>query len=240
MLRHAFFLVFLVVIFGGCTSDVPLDFSIYSRNFNQIQDRIVACAASDENTENSRTIVFFKTIENTSNLQVWYSPEYTQDFSQYTEEQPSDFIDLFKGFMGRILSNRESGAIIVSLIEDDKLYYSKPIEILSTVQETILDQTVEVDLENNLMPVFSWENSTIDESSIYFHLITHPLSDQAISGTYSYDNTFQFYKLDNVVFNVTEDENPELIANNLYRITLMHVSDNNWVTRISERTFNTQ
>jgi len=58
-----------------------------------------------------------------------------------------------------------------------------------------------------------------------------------LSATYTFDKMFQYYKLDNVVLNVTEEEPPNLVVNDTHGFTLLAVSEDNWVNLFSEVIF---
>lgn len=205
-------------------------------------DDLVACAAStlvlSMDFPPVHTMVYYKTVEGQGDIKVWYSEAFSQDFSKYQEITVND-VRIHNNFMGSALMNLQSGSIIVSTSTEDEFIYSKPIEILSDEITTVIHTDVEVDLANGLNPFFTWPESTVDSESIYFHLIVDMVNDDAITGTYSYENTFTFYDLNNVVFNVTEKENPELLSNTNYLMQVMHVSDNNYVTKITRAEFTT-
>tara|TARA_B110000037_G_scaffold188288_1_gene219533 strand:- start:56975 stop:57187 length:213 start_codon:yes stop_codon:yes gene_type:complete len=66
------------------------------------------------------------------------------------------------------------------------------------------------------------------------------LEGNLISGTYTYEKNFTFYDLTNVVLNI-KDVDPALALqpNRTYRITMMAVSQDNWVNLLCEKKFNT-
>ena len=91
-----------------------------------------------------------------------------------------------------------------------------------------------------MTPRFSWEDGIIDESVIYFQII----SDEAnnfISGTYTFEKEFTFYDLSNVVLNITDTTStPTLEPNQDYKFTMMGVSEDNWVNLFIEKEFTTE
>ena len=86
------------------------------------------------------------------------------------------------------------------------------------------------------MPIFSWEDGIIKENAIFFEVISEA-NDELLSGTYTFERHFQYYILDNVVLNITEEEPPILQANTPYNFTLMGVSEDNWVNLFIQRGF---
>ena len=88
-------------------------------------------------------------------------------------------------------------------------------------------------------PTFKWVDGSIKENVIYFQVISDE-ANNLISGTYTYEKEFTFYDLSNVVFNITDpNTNPELQPNSDYKITLMGVSEDNWVNLYMEEEFST-
>jgi len=73
--------------------------------------------------------------------------------------------------------------------------------IKNNTKPTEWSESVTIDLEDSLMPKFIWEDGIIPENVIYFEVISNEEND-FISGTYTFDTLFQFYKLDNVVLKV--------------------------------------
>jgi hypothetical protein len=61
--------------------------------------------------------------------------------------------------------------------------------------------------------------------------------DELLSGTYTIESRFQYYKTDNVVLNITQGIPPSLIAGANYNFTLMGVSADNWVNTLIEKSF---
>ncbi|MGC1204173.1 MAG: hypothetical protein WA839_04710 [Flavobacteriaceae bacterium] len=53
-----------------------------------------------------------------------------------------------------------------------------------------------------------------------------------LSGTYTSENQFQYYKLNNIVLNSTQNAPPELITGDNYIFTVMDVSIDNWVNEV--------
>lgn len=238
MLIRYSFLIFLGSLLFSCTSPSDKNLQEYTSSFEAVKDNLVSCAASDPSNDNA-SIVFYKTIAGANNLRFWHSETYSEDLLDYTILDQLVADDLFNGFMGKYDTSIGNGSVILSLEKGDTLIYCKPIEILSKDQEALRDNDINIDQSDILNPSFDWPESTIDPSSIYFHLIVDSDDNEAISGTYSYENTFTFYMLDNVVFNVTEKSDPQLFVDKNYEITLMQVSDNNWVTKISTKVFST-
>ena len=82
------------------------------------------------------------------------------------------------------------------------------------------------------MPLFSWRDNFVSDNAIYFQVLTTQQGD-LLSGTYTNQNKFQYYKLDNVVLNITKQEPPVLQRGTAYLFTLMDVSRDNWVNVVT-------
>lgn len=227
----------LILVLSSCTKSFD-HLQDYINNFDAASDALVSCAASN-GEDLSKSVIFYRSIPNSSNIQLWHSETYSQDLTNYSLVEDVTVESLFNGFMGKLEENINHGAVIVSFDVSDTVVYCKPIELLNQNQATVRNESITIDQTELLEPNFQWTNSTIDPNSIYFQLIVNTDSNLAVSGTYTYENQFQFYNLSNVVFNVTEEPNPMLKGNSNYQITLMQVSDNNWVHTISTKSFNT-
>jgi len=58
-----------------------------------------------------------------------------------------------------------------------------------------------------------------------------------LSGTYTFEQHFSYYVLDNVVLNITEETPPVLETATPYNFTLMGVSEDNWVNLFIQKSF---
>jgi len=81
-----------------------------------------------------------------------------------------------------------------------------------------------------------WDEGKYKDSKIYFHVISDD-ANNVLSGTYTFERNFQYYKLDNVVLNVTQGTPPVLESGAFYNFTLLGVSEDNWVNLFSEIPF---
>ena len=79
----------------------------------------------------------------------------------------------------------------------------------------------------------------IDENIIYFQVISD-VNGNFISGTYTVEKEFTFYDLSNVVFNITDTTAlPVLELDTQYVVTLMGISEDNWVNVYMQKPFST-
>ena len=146
-------------------------------------------------------------------------------------------LPVFNGFLLKYeIQPIEEQWVIVTFEEDGIVNISNPIHIKHLSKPTeYLPENVTV-ASNTIMPIFEWEDGRFDDSVIYFQAVLTENND-LLSATYTFDKMFQYYKLDNVVLNVTEQEPPSQVENDTYGFTLLGVSEDNWVNLFSEVIF---
>lgn len=235
-MRHLIILLVLVVcscsvdkeVFNGTLQAVVEDEEVVLNN-------VIACAAS--NKSDDRTSVFLYPRERATNIRYFETrtPESDKnDFSEYDEFDVSPQ-DIFNGYLKRIETRVDEGVwVIVSFEEDEKVHLCNPIRIKKDSKPTeYLPDSVSVENIDTVMPRFTWSDGTYDDTAIYFQVVSDNKND-LLSGTYTYEKTFQYYDTVNVVLNVTRDAPPELDLNGTYDFTLMGVSEDNWVNLFAE------
>ncbi len=162
------------------------------------------------------------------------------DFSKYTQKFLKDD-PIFNGYLRKYNNPGFIGERvgIVTFITEGNLHISDPIRIKTNPKPTEVNANLLSVNEIGVNPEFVWEDGDIKENVIYFQVITD-LNDNVVSATYTFDKNFTFYDLDNVVLNITDpNTTPLLQPNTSYKITLMGVSEDNWVNSLSERIFQT-
>lgn len=202
-----------------------------------VMDNVIACAASNEN--DGLISVFFYPRDGATNLQYFETKNVDgnkNDFSSY-KQKVVPLIDLFNGYLKKFeVSVSSEKWVIVAFEEEGKIHLSNPIRLKQIAKPTeYLPENLMVDTATT-MPIFSWMDGTYDDTKIYFQVISDSQKN-LISGTYTFEKMFQFYKLDNVVLNITKGTPLELEQNMTYRFTLMAVSEDNWVNQFSEINF---
>jgi len=203
-----------------------------------VLDNVIACAASNQN--DGRTSVFLYPREGGTNIRYFETRSRDSDkndFSQYDEFDVSPQ-NIFNGYLKRIETRVDEGKwVIVSFEEDDKVHLCNPIRIKKDSKPTeYLPDSVSVANIDTTMPRFTWSDGNHDDTAIYFQVVSDTQSD-LLSGTYTYERTFQYYNTSNVVLNVTRETPPELDLNETYNFTLMGVSEDNWVNLFAELPF---
>ena len=201
-------------------------------------DNVIACAGSNEDPE--LVSIYLYPREGVTNIRYFETTTAEEDKNDYTNytEMNGTLLDVFNGFLLRYeVAVPEEKWIIVSFEEEGEIHLSNPIRLKHLTKPTeYLPQNVAIDISSPLMPAFTWTDGAFDDSRIYFHVVSDA-ADNLLSGTYTYDRMFQFYNLDNVVLNITEETPPDLILDDTYNFTLLAVSEDNWVNLFAEVRF---
>ncbi|PRX56414.1 hypothetical protein [Flagellimonas meridianipacifica] len=235
----------LSLILSSCSSDgedeaildaIRLDSFLEGREV--VLDNVIACAASNRNPE--LVSVFLYPRPGVSNIRYFETSTAEvdkNDFAQYTSKELPLF-DVFNGHLLRYeIEPEEEKWVIVSFEEEGDVHVSNPIRLKQLSKPTeYLSENVMTDLSMGTMPQFTWEDGRFTDSRIYFHVVTNAFND-FLSGTYTFERRFQYYKLDNVVLNITEETPPILTPGTPYGFTLLAVSEDNWVNLFSEIPF---
>ena len=235
----------LLLVFLSCSSDdggatilegSRLDEMLAEREV--VLANVIACAAS--NVDPTKVSVFLYPRPNASNIRYYETvsaEDDKDDFSNYSLREPPLF-DVFNGFLLRyeVEPEREKW-VIVTFEEGGMVHVSNPIRLkqLSGPTEYLSDNVI-VDFSEGNMPQFTWVDGRITDSIIYFHVISDA-ENELLSGTYTLERQFQYYKLENVVLNITEETPPTLTMDTTYTFTLLAVSEDNWVNLFSEVPF---
>ena len=252
MQKLIIYLLWASFLFFSCKNDgkIDLPISLQSHIEEKIElipfNELVACAAGGQ--------VGFLDDENLP-LSIFFYPELSASEFKYYETESSDddpynlnlFLEknvsqepLFNGFLQRFPLPKPEKDIWarVSFIANDTLWYCKPIRLKYFEKPTqYAPELCQVDLSEPMEPIFSWQDGTADDNVIYFQVISDVHSN-ALAGTYTTDLFFQYYQLDNVVFNVTRPgQAVPLQVDSTYHFTLMGVSDDNWVNLIMDKNF---
>jgi len=235
-----------IIFFISCTESEeisdPKNLQEYlTINNNKVLDEVIACAAS-KNEDAAVSYVFYYPISGATNIQYFETENITvakDNFELYTpvvlEKEP-----VFNGYLERFIRNEATESwCIVTYETEGRVHVSNPIKLKNASKPTEWTDAVTINLETTLMPQFSWEDGVIAENEIYFEVLSDA-ENNLLSGTYTYETSFQFYKLDNVVLNITTNVDPTLNINEEYNFTKMGVSEDNWVNLVLQKTFISQ
>ncbi|RKR15182.1 hypothetical protein CLV91_1264 [Maribacter vaceletii] len=233
------FCAFLV----SCSEDLEetketLQSSLEGKDF--VIDNVIACAASGKNE--SKVSIFLYPRPRAINIQCYATPTETHDKNNYRNytKIKSSLSNVFNGYLMKFDIDFDSEKwVIVTFEEEGKTHLCNPIRLKQFTKPTeYLTDNVTIDASTQ-MPSFTWEDGSLLDTKIYFQVVSSA-ENNLLSGTYTFNNHFIYYNLDNVVLNVTRDNPPELNNNTNYNFTLMGVSEDNWVNLFSEKPFTTQ
>ena len=209
-------------------------------------NELVACAAGGQanflEDENFPLSIFFYPELNATDFKYYETESGTadpDDLNLFVEKEATHEA-LFNGFLRRFLRPRPSEDVWarVSFVANDTLWYCKPIRLkFFEKPTTYAPEDCVVDLTNPTEPIFTWTDGMPNDNFIYFQVVS-AANGNALSGTYTNDLFFQYYFLDNVVFNVTRaGQVKDLEVGETYQFTLMGVSEDNWVNLIMDKGF---
>ena len=232
--------VIACLFLGSCATDdvgdlIINDATILSQFLNNKtyeEDTVIACAASSENDVNV-VYVYFYPEEGASNFKLYETDESEVDSKDFSEYK---FIDLdtqplFNGALRFFETNSNAAWFTVVYNLDEAIKIATPIRNKKNEQPSLWTDEVSINQQQALMPLFTWDIISEENNAIFFEVLSTEDSD-LISGTYTFNNQFQYYKLDNVVLNITPNTPPNLISGNNYIFTVMDVSLDNWVNQV--------
>lgn len=234
-------LSFLVLI--SCSDD-DLNFNQNSSILSEVMAQqpvelgdVIACASGSDN--NNEVIVYLYPRPGVTDLRYFETESISvdnSDFSLYKEvDLPIE--DFFNGHLETFTRQTvEERWVIATFLDNGVLSASNPIRLKHQTQNTIFTDEIQVDQTESTMPIFEWDNLADDNNVIYFQVVADA-QNNLLSGTYTFEEQFQYYILDNVVLNVTETPPPTLIPQDNYSFTVMGVSLDNWVNVLAMRDF---
>jgi hypothetical protein len=242
MSKKLSFVLVLFVLFSCTKEKVIFPTNNLQEYLNQnsglVSDEVIACAASNE-FDNSVSYIFYYPIPTATEILYFETEDTTvdpNDLTQYTKrELPKEGV--FNGYLGRFVRNDTKEVwSIVTYKTNGKLHKSNPIRLKHQSKATEYTTTVAIEFTQNTSPKFTWQDGTYTDTVIYFQVITNN-ENNLLSGTYTYDQWFQYYQLNNVVLNVTRNTPPDLEVANTYNFVMMGVSLDNWVNLVIIKDF---
>ncbi len=201
---------------------------------NEVEiDNVIACASGSENT--NEIIAYLYPRPGTTDIRYFETQDIALDKNDYTlyTQINLPLEDFFNGFLKKFVRQTEQEKwVIISFREGGILHLSNPIRLKHKTQNTILGDEVTINQTVSGAPFFNWSPVVSNNDAIYFQVVSD-MENELISGTYTFESQFQFYNLDNVVLNITQDTPDPLVIDDLYAFTLMAVSEDNWVNYLA-------
>ncbi|MEE9362648.1 MAG: hypothetical protein V3U92_08625 [Cellulophaga sp.] len=240
-MKYIVCIFFLTVILFSCSKDaITEENSLESILANKeiVSDNVIACAAS--NTGSSTVSIFLYPRVGVSNIQYFETKSVDVDKNAYSNYTlgTAPKMQVLNGYLNKFeIKPKQEKWVIVTFEEEGETHLSNPIRLKHLTKPTEFStENVTINKEEILMPLFSWIEGKHKDTKIYFEIIVDAQKN-LLSGTYTYEKMFQYYKLDNVVLNVTREQPPILKMNASYSFILMGVSEDNWVNLWSEVAF---
>lgn len=224
----------------NCSEDnITKDFTVLqnyldTRSFDM--GAVIACAGN--NSDNSKTQIYYYPELGATNIQYFESDTVNAKdnyalYQQFPLVENSFFNDYLRFFEKEFMSEKW---IIITFEKDGEIKVSNPIRTKQMSKTTQWFDNVEIDANNSLMPIFDWSSIKDNQDAIYFQIVSDATND-LLSGTYTFDTHFQYYDTSNVVLNITNGIPPSLIKGNDYQLTLMGVSEDNWINILIQTPF---
>ncbi|WP_400076501.1 hypothetical protein [Winogradskyella sp. R77965] len=194
---------------------------------------VIACAGNDILNPDTLEIYFYPESD-TSNYKLFEtnsSEVDPNDFSNYTLITLSD-VPFFNGYLRKFVGSFASERwFIVTFEVNNEIKISNPIRAKNNSQPTLFSNQIDINQEEPLMPLFSWDVNSEADNAIFFQVLS-TVNDDLISGTYTFETQFQYYNTSNVVLNITNGTPPDLMLGQDYKFTIMDVSEDNWVNEV--------
>ncbi|WP_299361605.1 hypothetical protein [Winogradskyella sp.] len=232
-------LIIITLLLASCSSDDANNPEVDNSLSSYIEGRsfevgaVIACSGNDVVNPNNVEVYFFpeSNSENFKLFQTNSSNLDPNDFSNYDllviDDEPF-FNGTLRKYVGFFDSERW---FIVSYEIDGDIKLSNPIRIKQMTQPTLFSEDILVNQEQSQMPIFSWDINSETDNAIFFQVVS-TVDDDLISGTYTFENQFQYYNTSNVVLNITVGTPPDLVLGQTYKFTVMDVSEDNWVNQL--------
>ncbi|MUU78778.1 hypothetical protein [Winogradskyella endarachnes] len=230
----------LAIVLSACTSDDTADLiensntlTGYLQNRSVENGAVIACAGNTED-DTFNVEIFFYPEENATNFRLYEtsSPDVdSNEFLNYNRVLLDD-IPVFNGYLRKFTGNFISERwFIVSFEIDEEIKISNPIRIKNISQSTLYTDDISINQQESQMPLFNWNVTSEMNNAIFFQVLSTTNND-LISGTYTFENQFQYYDTSNVVLNITNGTPPDLTLGEDYKMTIMDVSVDNWINEI--------
>ena len=234
------YIILCFSILLSCSKDdeeISQSLDTYTQNKAFEMGAVIACAASDNDTGDILTFYYPELgatdirFYETTNTEVDEA-----DFKNYIRNFPVSE-PVFGGHLGKFTQKASNEKWIIITFElDGDIKISNPILTKQVSKPTVWNDLTIINQSQSGMPNFTWEDNLVGENAIYFQVISDK-NNNLLSGTYTYENMFQYYNTSNVVLNVTVNTPPDLVLFEKYNFTLMDVSLDNWVNLVIQKSF---
>ncbi len=246
-------ILIVTVVLAGCGEDDPnfpadsLASYIQTSGLPVQEDSLIACAISAKSNSGQSNPdfpieVIFYPLNEISDIRYYESSETIQSVGDYSllKRKTLSTQPMFNGYLQKFLHPGVEEKLIgvVTYIRNNKLFISDGIHVQTDSNPTEYDDNlISITQTSALSPLFSWSDGTKTDNVIYFQVLADD-AQNLISGTYTLDNQFQFYNLENVVLNIRDiDPSPSLQLGATYNFWVFGVNADNWVNFIAQKQF---
>ncbi|EAR11785.1 hypothetical protein PI23P_01235 [Polaribacter irgensii 23-P] len=218
---------------------IPRNLDEYVSVNSEKEITVTRAFAGTANGNNGETYIYFEPIGAAFDFRYYETEDATvspDDFSNYKRRSLA-IAPQFGGAFQRFSHN--SGAevwCLVTYISEGKLYVSAPIRTKNQTRPTEWKTTVTIDYSTILKPVFSWLDGSYAESETYFQVFTKKDA-TLLSGTFTVENTFQFYNESNIIDKIHSGTPEALVLDENYKFFLYGLSSDNWINIVIQNIF---
>ncbi|AUC86349.1 hypothetical protein CW731_14155 [Polaribacter sp. ALD11] len=199
----------------------------------------VLAFAGNANGNKEETYIYFQPIEGAFEYR-YYETENAQviptDFSNYKRRNLTDVIQFGGKFRRFTHSSSDEVWCLVTYIVNGKLHISEPIKTKNNSKTTEWKTAVDITYPETLQPVFKWADGTHVDNVAYLQVFTQS-DDVFLSGTYTTEKTFQYYKEENITDKIHTETPPSLVLDNSYKFYVFGLSSDNWLNLVIQNTF---
>ncbi|NMH87285.1 hypothetical protein [Flavivirga algicola] len=228
---------FLILVSCSNEEETASTLSAYTQGRITEIGAVIACAASDG--VNNDILTFYYPETGATDIRFYQTNDVNVDHSNFSNYSRTllNSSPFFNGYLGKFTQAFDNEKwVIVTFELEGEIKISNPIRTKQISKPTIWMDDVDIDQNESGMPHFTWIDDVVGDNAIYFQVISDA-QNNLLSGTYTFENHFQYYNIDNVVLNITTQTPPDLTLNANYNFTLMDVSEDNWVNLVINKKF---
>lgn len=195
--------------------------------------------AGNANGNKEQTYIYFYPIEGAFQYRYYETENTTVDPTDYSNYKRRNLTNVVQfGGKFRRFTNNSSDEVwcLITYIANGKLHISEPIKTKNVSKTTEWTTVVDIAYPETLKPVFTWTDGTHAENETYFQVFTQS-NDTFLSGTYTTEKTFQYYKEDNVTSKIHTETPPSLVLDDSYKFYVFGLSSDNWINLVIQNTF---
>jgi hypothetical protein len=207
-------------------------------NLEKERDTLLAFAGN-ANANKNITYIYFLPKESAFDYRYYETKDTTVDKTDFANYKRRDLSDTPQfGGKFRRFSNASSDAVwcLVTYIADSKLHISPPIKTKNETRTTVWSTNIEPTYPEVLKPVFTWSDTSFEESESYFQVFTQD-DGVFLSGTFTTENTFQYYNESNIISKIHTETPPSLVIDDTYEFYVFGLSAENWVNLVIQKSF---